>query len=168
MKLSLAKYRDWIRLALKLVILAVVLWLIFGVFVGLHRVNGVMMSNRIEDGDLVLFSRINDEYAADDVVIFEHDDKMTISAILALPNDLIEIDDMGCLYVNGTQVSEDVVYNLEQGEVPGISFPYRVPNGSYFVLNKNLESPEDSRSFGAIFSKDIKGKIIGILRTRSV
>ena len=168
MKLSIAKYRDWIRLILKLVILVVVLWLIFGVFVGLHRVNGVTMSNRVEDGDLVLYSRINDEYAADDVIIFEHDAKTMVSSILAMPNDLIEIDENGCLYVNGIQVSEDVVYNLEQGETPGISLPYRVPNGSYFLLNENLEAPEDSRSFGAIFKKDIKGKIVGILRTRSV
>lgn len=168
MKLSIVKYRDWIRLVLKLIVLVVILWLVFGAFVGLHRVNGVTMSQRVEDGDLVLFSRINNEYAADDVIIYEHDSKTMISSILALPNDLIEIDEIGCLYVNGIQVSEDIVYNLEQGEKPGISFPYRVPYGSYFLLNKNLEAPEDSRTFGAIFAKDIKGKIVGILRTRSI
>jgi len=168
MRLSIAKYRDWIRLGLKLVVLGVVLWLVFGLFVGLHRVNGVAMSVRVKDGDLVLYSRADNDFHADDVVIFEHDGSEMLSTILAVPNDLIEIDEIGCLYVNGVQVSENIVYNLEQGETPGISFPYRVPIDSYFLLNENLEAPEDSRSFGAIFKSDIKGKIVGVLRTRSI
>ena len=66
------------------------------------------------------------------------------------------------------QVSDRVVYNLNEGETPTISFPFRVPDGSYFLLNGNLEAMDDSRSFGAVYAKDIKGKIVTILRTRSI
>ena len=167
-KVFLRKNRNWVRLIMKSVVLILVLWLLFGVLIGLRRVEGVSMSNRVEDGDLVLFSRTDKTYYADDVVLFERDNETHVSSILASPGDIVTIDDVGRLYVNGAQVSDRVVYNLNEGETPTISFPFRVPNGSYFLLNGNLEAMDDSRSFGAIYAKDIKGKIVTILRTRSI
>jgi len=167
-KVFLRKNRNWVRLIVKSVVLILVLWLLFGVLIGLRRVEGVSMSNRVEDGDLVLFSRTDKTYYPDDVVLFERDNETHVSSILASPGDIVTLDDVGRLYVNGAQVSDRVVYNLNEGETPTISFPFRVPNGSYFLLNGNLEAMDDSRSFGAIYAKDIKGKIVTILRTRSI
>ncbi len=167
-KVFLRKNRNWVRLIMKSVVLILVLWLLFGVLIGLRRVEGVSMSNRVEDGDLVLFSRTDKTYYPDDVVLFERDNETHVSSILASPGDIVTIDDVGRLYVNGAQVSDRVVYSLNEGETPTISFPFRVPNGSYFLLNGNLEAMDDSRSFGAIYAKDIKGKIVTILRTRSI
>ena len=167
-KVFLRKNLNWARLIVKSVVLILVLWLLFGVLIGLRRVEGVSMSNRVEDGDLVLFSRTDKTYYPDDVVLFERDNETHVSSILASPGDIVTIDDVGRLYVNGAQVSDRVVYNLNEGETPTISFPFRVPNGSYFLLNGNLEAMDDSRSFGAIYAKDIKGKIVTILRTRSI
>lgn len=167
-KVFLRKNRNWVRLIVKSVVLILVLWLLFGVLIGLRRVEGVSMSNRVEDGDLVLFSRTDKTYYPDDVVLFERDNETHVSSILASPGDIVTLDDVGRLYVNGAQVSDRVVYNLNEGETPAISFPFRVPNGSYFLLNGNLEAMDDSRSFGAIYAKDIKGKIVTILRTRSI
>ena len=167
-KVFLRKNLNWARLIVKSVVLILVLWLLFGVLIGLRRVEGVSMSNRVEDGDLVLFSRTDKTYYPDDDVLFERDNETHVSSILASPGDIVTLDDVGRLYVNGAQVSDRVVYNLNEGETPTISFPFRVPNGSYFLLNGNLEAMDDSRSFGAIYAKDIKGKIVTILRTRSI
>ena len=167
-KTFLDKYGGWIWLLAKIVILVSALWLIFGVLIGLQRVEGVSMSNRVEDGDLVLFSRTDKTYYPDDVVLFERDNETHVSSILASPGDLITLDEAGRLYVNGARVSDTVVYNLAEGETPSITFPFRVPTGSYFLLNKNLEAMDDSRSFGAVFEQNIKGKVVGILRTRSI
>ena len=167
-KVFLRKNRNWVRLIVKSVVLILVLWLLFGVLIGLRRVEGVSMSNRVEDGDLVLFSRTDKTYYPDDVVLFERDNETHVSSILASPGDIVTLDDVGRLYVNGAQVSDRVVYNLNEGETPTISFPFRVPDGSYFLLNGNLEAMDDSRSFGAVYAKDIKGKIVTILRTRSI
>ena len=167
-KVFLRKNRNWVRLIMKSLVLILVLWLLFGVLIGLRRVEGVSMSNRVEDGDLVLFSRTDKTYYPDDVVLFERDNETHVSSILASPGDIVTLDDAGRLYVNGAQVSDRVVYNLNEGETPTISFPFRVPDGSYFLLNGNLEAMDDSRSFGAIYAKDIKGKIVTILRTRSI
>ena len=168
MKPFVKEHRNWIRLGIKIAILAVILWIIFGVLIGFKRVEGVSMSSRVEDGDLVLFSRTDKTYYPDDVVLFERDDKTYISSILALPGDLITLDEVGRLYVNGAMVSDAIVYDFEQGESPKISFPFRVPESSYFLLNENLEDIDDSRSYGAIFESAIKGKIVSILRTRSI
>lgn len=167
-KVFLRKNRNWVRLIVKSAVLILVLWLLFGVLIGLRRVEGVSMSNRVEDGDLVLFSRTDKTYYPDDVVLFERDNETHVSSILASPGDIVTLDEVGRLYVNGAQVSDRVVYNLNEGETPTISFPFRVPDGSYFLLNGNLEAMDDSRSFGAVYAKDIKGKIVTILRTRSI
>ena len=168
MKSKFKRHQNWIRFGFKIVILIVVTWLIFGVFIGLYRVNGIAMAGRIEDGDLVLFSRTESEYHVGDAIVFTHDGKEYVSSVLATGGDLVEIDEVGRLYVNKIRVSEDKIYNLEEGEKPKISLPYRVPTNSYFVLNKNLEAVEDSRSFGAIFRNEIKGKAMTILRTRAI
>lgn len=167
-KTFLKRHHKWIRLLIKITCLVTFIWLLFGVMIGFRRVEGVSMSHRVEDGDLVLFSRTDKTYYPDDVVLFERENKTHISSILASPGDVITIDEVGRLYVNGTRVSDTPVYNLDQGEMPGITFPARVPDGSYFLLNENLEDMDDSRSFGAIFGQQIKGKIMSIFRTRSI
>ena len=80
----------------------------------------------------------------------------------------MNIDEQGCMSINDVRVSDDAVYDKERGEKLSIRLPYRVPADSYFVLNENYDALEDSRSFGAIPLKKIRGKAISILRTREV
>ena len=161
-------HKDWLRLGAKLISLAVIMWAIFGLCFGFTRISSPAMSNRLEDGDLVLYSKLVNEYHSDDVIIYEHDGKTYVSSILAKADDLIEIDQYGHLFLNGTQVSDDIAYTPEQRDLIGPSTAFRVPDNSYYVVNENLNSIEDSRSFGAIPYNSIKGKIIGVLRTRSI
>ena len=96
-KVFLKKYHEWIRLGIKIAVALFVLWLLFGVLLGLQRIEGVSMSHRVEDGDLVLFSRTDKTYYADDVVLFERNNEMHVSSILASAGDLITIDEVGRL-----------------------------------------------------------------------
>lgn len=166
--LWLIKYKDWWRIGAKILILVTTLWLVFGVCFGLHRVNGPAMSTRLEDGDLVLYTKLSNDYKEGDAVVYEIDGTQYTSSILAQPGDLIELDEKGHLYINGTQYSDYVVYTPEQSDFIAMSSAYRVPSDSYFLLNQNLEAIEDSRTFGAIPASFIRGKIIGVLRTRSI
>ena len=162
------RHKDWLRVAAKGFVLIALFWVLFGVCFGIHRISGPAMSKRLEDGDLVLYSRMANEYQGGDVVIYDHDGKTYVSAILSKANDLIEIDSYGRLHLNGAQVSDDIVFTPEQKDLAGATSTFRVPANSYYVLNEDLNSMEDSRSFGAISSTSIKGKIIGVLRTRSI
>lgn len=166
--LWLAKHKDYWRISTKILILIATLWLIFGVCFGLFRVNGPAMSMRLEDGDLVLFSKLANNYKEGDIVVYEKDGAQYVSSVLAHPGDLIELDEKGYLHINGVQYSDRAVYTPEQLDSVKMSSVYRVPSDSYFLLNQNLEVMEDSRTFGAIPTSSIKGKIIGVLRTRNV
>ena len=77
------------------------------------------MSTRLEDGDLILYTKLSNDYKEGDAVVYEIDGIQYVSSILAQPGDLIELDEKGHLHINGTQST-------------------------------------------------IKGKIIGVLRTRSI
>ncbi len=164
----LTSHKDQFRLGVKVAALIAALWLLFGVCFGLHRISGPAMSERLEDGDLVLYTRLAGDYKSGDVIIYEHDGGTYVSAILAVADDVIEVDSYGHLSLNGILVSDNIAFTPEQKSLVEPSAVLRVPSNSYYVLNENLDSLEDSRSFGAIPSKDIKGKIIGLLRTRSI
>lgn len=159
--------RTWVRLAVKALIIVVILWISFGVCLGLRRVSSITMNGRINDGDFVLFDRMKNTYNAGDVVFYTHDGKELLSEIIGVEDDLILVDDEGFLLVNGEVITDAPVYDFTLGETNPFSNGFRVPAGTYFVLNSNYEITNDSRSFGAINAKDIKGSIIALmLRTR--
>ncbi len=157
---------DWIRFSIKLVILIAILVITFGFLFGFQRIEGVAMSPHLNDGDLALFLRSVDTYNADDIIVYSHEDKEYSSRIIAVGGDLVTIDEDGYLFVNNDPVSSAPVYDISAIESLPISFPQRVPTGSYFLLNDNLDTEEDSRQFGAVLGADIDGRIITILRTR--
>ena len=83
-----------------------------------------------------------------------------------MPGNTVDISE-GNLTVNGYGVFEDAVYPTT-GEGALISFPYEVPENSYFVLNDYRSDVNDSRSYGAISKKNIKGKVVFVMRRRGI
>lgn len=162
------KWYPLAKLLAEMVILLAVLYIIFGVISGAYRIEGVSMNERVKDGDLVLISRLNEQYHAGEVIVYMHEDKTLISEILASDGDVIEMDDDGYLYVNGIKISTGLMYDIDQGEQPSFAIPYRVPPNAYFVINENADAMEDSRTYGAIYKNEVKGKVIGLLRTRAI
>ena len=168
MKNSNKVRHAWVCLALKALAIIAILWISFGVFVGLRRISDISMDGRINDGDFVLFNRIGKTYHVGDVVIYTQDNEELLSEIVGEEDDIIALNDDGYLLVNGTVVSKTPVYDATLGESNPFGNGFRVPMGSYFVLNSNYEDVNDSRTFGAIKNSHIKGSIIAlILRTRS-
>ena len=66
------------------------------------QVSGNGMFPAIEDGDLILAYRMQTDYAKNDVVVYEHDGKVTTARILGREGDVMNMDDSGNLQVNGT------------------------------------------------------------------
>ena len=159
---------TWVCLALKALAIIAILWISFGVFVGLRRVSDISMDGRINGGDFVLFNRIGKKYNVGDVVFYSRDGRELMSEIVGEEDDLITLNNEGYLLVNGVIVSSTPVYDYSLGESNPFRNGFRVPANSYFVLNSNYEDVNDSRSFGAIKSSNIKGSVIALLlRTRS-
>lgn len=126
------------------------------------------MSPRVSDGDLSLFHRSNEGLTVGDVILFSKDGKQYISRIVAVEDDVISLDEHGHLSVNGQEISDSPAYDLSPGNTLKMSYPQRVQAGAYFVVNDNLDSDEDSRTFGVIKKAEIYGKVISILRTRDI
>jgi len=165
---KISSKRDWIRLGVKLILLAVIFWIILGVLFGVKRIEGLAMSPRLSDGDLSLFYRSNEELATGDVVLFSKNGKQFISRIVAVEGDVISLDEYGRMSVNGQQLSDSSAYDMSPGATIEMSYPIRIQPGVYFVVNDNLESDDDSRTLGLIEKKEIYGKVISALRTRDI
>ncbi|KIR02384.1 Signal peptidase I [Lachnospiraceae bacterium TWA4] len=134
-----------------------------GIF-GLAIIEGTSMRPTLTPNAWCIFNRVATSYQLDDIVIFDEptDGFLLIKRVKGLPGDVIDIDDeTGKLYINGQEedlgISSGSTYTktLEGG----ISFPITVEDGTLFVLGDNRENSIDSRMFGLINIKDIKGKV---------
>jgi signal peptidase I len=152
----------------KLVVLVLVIWAVFTFVFGLRQVSGETMYPMLRDGDLILFYRLEDEYQIDDVVTFQVMGKAVQARVVARGGDVVELTDDGQLKVNGNIEDEDVFFLTWPNLFSDISYPYTVPDDSYFVLSDYRTDAYDSRNFGAISQSDLDGKVITIFRRRGI
>jgi len=112
-----------------------------------------------ERGDIVVFSTKNIEGL--------DKDKDYIKRLVGLPGDTVEIR-KGRLYVNDTLLvypemfRTNTYFNFE-GESGGYGAPGQkvtVPDRSYFVLGDNSGNSKDSRYWGFVPHRNIKGKAL--------
>ena len=67
----------------------------------------------------------------------------------------------GKLYVNGEEMEEPYIERGNREEDRRCQeFPYTVEDGKLFVMGDNREESMDSRDFGAVIRKQIKGKVL--------
>lgn len=156
-------YRNFF---IRLGIFILLLYLFFSRILFLSRVNGMEMFPSLKDGDLALGYRLEKEYHADDVVAYEENGKTCFGRVIAEGGDEIEIDGTGDVKINGVSESGEIIYPSQDGGK--LKYPYKVPKNSLFLLGDHRGETKDSRSYGAIPEKQIKGKVITILRRRGL
>ena len=159
--------QDIIQLLLKIVILILVIFLIFTFLYGIVRINDISMKPSIKDGDLVVYYRLDHRFISGDVAVFEKDDKTTTGRVVAVAGDTVDITKDG-LTINGAeQISQDIYFDTTRFK-NGVDFPLTVKEGQVFVLGDNRPKASDSRIYGCIDLKDIRGKVIAIIRSRGI
>ena len=150
---------------IRLVILLVFLWLLFGVFFGITPMRGDDMFPRISSGDVLLYYRLEKNYNSGDVLVFNKDRKIRTGRVVAHGGDTVEITGEGELKVNGSVVVENnVFYKTYPYEKKRVKYPLSLKKDQVFILCDYREGGKDSRYFGAVTKKEIKGKVITILR----
>lgn len=142
-------------------VLAVMLLWMFG----LARCADNAMDPSCKDGDIVLFDRMEKEYQARDVVVLSADDETQVRRIVAVPGDTVEITEEG-LFINGYRQLETDSTTVTQPYMEGIRYPVTLKTGEYFVLADQRDNAADSRLYGAVQEKDLKGTVITLLRRR--
>lgn len=121
----------------------------------------------IKGGDLLIGFRLQRTYRKDDVVLYKENGKIQVGRILGQENDIITIDDTGQLLVNGTLQSGEIAFPTYAKN--GIKkYPYTVPEGCVFLLGDYRTQAKDSRDYGPIEKKNIKAKVITVLRRREL
>lgn len=159
-----AGYRS---LFLRLLVLAAAAYLLFTQVFLVTQNSGLGMFPALKDGDLMIVFRLHEDYRQDDVVTYRAENKRYVGRIVAFGGDVVDMDEDGRLYVNEVQNSGEILYPSYARET-GLEYPYNVPEGSVFVMGDYRTQTLDSRDFGAIDMNDVEGKVITILRRRSL
>lgn len=150
-----------VKLLLAAGILAVMLLWIFG----LARCTDNAMTPALKDGDIVLFDRLEKEHPVRGLVVFSKNGKTEVRRIVAKAGDVVEVTEEG-LFINGYRQQESDITMETLPYQEGVRYPLTLGEGEYFVLADRRENAEDSRLYGAVSEKEIKGTVIALLRRR--
>jgi signal peptidase I len=153
------------------ILIAIVIAVILRVFViQAYRVSSGSMEDTLVEGDFVFVNKFAYRFAepqVNDVVVFEFPMNLSkdyIKRIIALPGQTVEVRDKQ-LYVNNQLVTgpPGVTHN-DPNVLPEIYStrdkfgPLQVPADQYFVLGDNRDDSQDSRFWGFLEKKHIKGR----------
>ena len=143
----------------KLLILVVVLFLLLRFVIGFSVISGVSMLDTLHNGELVFYTRIHGEIQRGQVISVRiPTGEYYIKRVIAVGGDTVDLRE-GVLYVNGVAEEGDYIRGVTLAENGAFSYPFTVEEGDLFVLGDNREESVDSRSFGTVSSRQIKGVI---------
>ena len=143
-----------------LIVIAAAAALVATLLLPVLQIYGNSMSPTLREGDVVVTIKTN-SYDYGDICSFYYSNRILVKRVIGKPMDRIDIDDDGNVYVNGKLLDEPYVKEKAKG-VCDIDFPFRVPEGSYFMIGDHRETSIDSRSstIGCISQDEIVGKIL--------
>jgi signal peptidase I len=160
--------RPLYRFLIKLCIFSLLMIMMFTFVFGIRINREGRMYPYIMEGDVLIMLKIT-SYKVGDVVAYRNPEtgRNEISRIAAAGP--CEVDAYyGEFMVNGEAKGKESFYETSWPDDSRIPNPYEVETGSYFLLDDNRPSGEDSRLFGQISKKDLKGKVIYIFRLRGI
>lgn len=145
------------------IFIAIALLFVFGI----SRCGDNMMSPAFKDGDIVLYYRLEKEYSQSDAVVIEKDGEIQVRRIVAKGGDKVDITENGLL-INGYIQQEKDIFSDTLPYTEGITFPITLKEDEYFVLGDNRTIAKDSRVYGVVKEKEIKGSVITLIRRRGL
>lgn len=159
--------RALLKLAIKIVSICLVIAFVFTFIFGMYRVNDTSMVPNISPGDMILFYRLDNDFVVGETVVYSYKKENKIGRIVAMPGDVVNIDEKG-LVVNNSHQYEPKIYKETLPFTDGIKYPVKLKENEIFLLADNRDKSVDSRLFGPVEKKYIKGKIFTLLRRRGI
>jgi len=161
-------WKDLLYLLLKIASISLVFLLLFTFLFGLIRYQEPAMDPALKDGDLVVFHRYTKSgYLPRDAVVLDHNGRRQVRRVVATAGDTVDITADG-LVINGALQQEPEIFQRTERYAEGISFPITVPEGEVFLLGDSREGATDSRIYGCVKIEDTKGKVMTVIRRRSI
>ncbi|MBW3623270.1 MAG: signal peptidase I [Armatimonadetes bacterium] len=116
----------------------------------------------LKDGDRILASKLSfrwGEPRRGEVVVFYgaedsgHAEEIFVKRIIGLPGEHVYISE-GKVFIQGMPLDEEYLHGIPYGNYG----PYRVPEGTYFMLGDNRNDSRDSRFWGSIPRENLIGR----------
>ena len=151
---------GWLKDTKKFLLLLLVVFLLFRLVIGFSFVKGNSMEPTLYDGEIVLYLRISPQYQKGDVVSVRiPDGEYYVKRIIAAEGDTIDLRD-GSEYVNDELLNEPYIEGETLPQDGTVRYPFTVGEDQIFVMGDNRETSMDSRSFGVVGTRQIKGRIL--------
>ena len=171
---TLKKYNKWYIYLIVYLVNA----LVFSPIISTTVKSNVVKAYKIPSGAMIPTLLIGDHILADkyiyksnspergDIIIFQYPinpEQDFIKRVIGIEGDLIEIKDKK-IYLNNQKYYENYIIHLDQkifagDEQPRDNYgPITVPANSLFVLGDNRDNSYDSRFWGFVDKKTVKGK----------
>jgi len=142
-----------------LIVVAAVAVLITSLILPVLQISGTSMEPTLSNGDIVVLLKTS-SLERGDLCGFSYSNKILIKRVIALPGDILVIDEDGNVFLNGEMLDEPYITEKGLGECD-IEFPFTVPENTYFLMGDHRSTSVDSRSsvIGCIAHEQIVGKL---------
>lgn len=136
-------------------VVVLIAWLAFP----LVRVTGTSMEPLVSNGHIVVCNKLATAERGD-VIAMYYNKKLLLKRVIAVPGDVVELDENGFVTLNGEPLSEPYIDKYSFGECD-VEFPYTVKENRCFVMGDNREVSIDSRSsvFGCVSDENVLGVV---------
>jgi len=159
-------WRELGGLGIKIAVICMSFVLIFTFFYGFHRNADPDMGPMVRTGDLVMFYRLDRDYAIGDLLLLDFQGERQVRRVVARAGDTVDIAE-GTLIINGASQQESDIFQQTWRYENAVSFPLTMGVGQVFVLGDAREGATDSRVYGPVNAEDTLGTVITVLRRRN-
>ena len=144
----------------RLAIIAAAAVLIAMLWMPVLEIYGSSMQPVLQQGDIVVCLK-TERIKRGDLIAFYFGNKLLVKRCVALPGEVINMDEEGTVFINGAELSEPYLDEKALGHNE-IDYPYIVPQESYFLLGDNRVTSEDSRTeaIGSVGQDQLVGKVL--------
>jgi signal peptidase I len=153
----------------ELAVTAALIAALFTLLLGVTVQHGTDMYPAIRDGDIILYLRTRDILNTE-AVVYEAEGEIHSGRTAACAGTKVGSTGDGQLTFDGIFMPVSYEQGIFQRTyaAPGEKLPLTVGEGHYFILGDNRKEAKDSREYGEIDRKRIKGRIISVLRRRRI
>lgn len=158
---------DFVSLVLRILWILLFLGIAYCFIFGITVNRGSAMAPAFHDRDICIYYKLYDTLVSGDVVVYADDRGETcLGRIIAVPGDSVNFTAEG-LRINGyshsNEYGSDEFILLEEGP----EYPVTLAEGQFFVLCDDRTQGRDSRLYGPLTQKEIRGRVMLAVRQRN-
>ncbi len=150
---------EWLKNTKRFIWLFIFVFMFFRFVIGFSFVKGVSMEPTLKTGNFVVYNRLSENYNRGDVVsVRVPSGEYYVKRVIATGGETIDIKD-GKVFINGKPIQEDYLACETHPQGDMVSYPYTLEANQVFIMGDNRVRSTDSRDFGAVSVRQVKGKI---------